>query len=85
MILFLIVIFVVTLSLVFGLKLFESSISAPEAKILKSIKGHTNFVFSLAVLPDGSLISSSDDKTIKIWNISENYILGHSPISMGFD
>jgi WD40 repeat protein len=35
---------------------------------LKLLSGHTNSVLSLAVLPDGSLASGSDDTKIKIWD-----------------
>ncbi len=35
---------------------------------IKTLTGHTDRVRSLAVLPDGSLASCSDDKTIKIWD-----------------
>ena len=34
----------------------------------KTLIGHTDWVRSLVVLPDGRLASASDDKTIRLWN-----------------
>ena len=34
---------------------------------IKTLTGHTSSVYSLAVLPDGSLASGSYDETIRIW------------------
>jgi WD40 repeat protein len=34
---------------------------------IKTLKGHTDWVKTLAVLSDNKLASGSDDKTIKIW------------------
>lgn len=31
------------------------------------LHGHENFIYSLAVLPTGELVSSSEDRTIRIW------------------
>lgn len=36
--------------------------------IIKKLIGHTHYVWSLEVLPDGSLASGSLNNTIKIWN-----------------
>jgi len=33
------------------------------------LTGHTSWVNVLTVLPDGSLVSGSEDKTIKIWDV----------------
>jgi len=33
------------------------------------LTGHIGWVYSLTVLPDGSLVSGSSDKTIKIWDV----------------
>jgi len=51
---------------------------------IKTLTGHTNSVWSLAVLPDGSLASVSDDKTIKIWDtikgIEIKTLTGHTSL-----
>ena len=47
-----------------------------------TLSGHTSYVYSLAVLPNGHLASGSDDKTIKIWNPTDGSVIrtlsGHS-------
>ena len=40
---------------------------------IKTIKEHSDYVHSLLLLSDGRLASCSDDKTIKIYNINNNY------------
>jgi WD40 repeat protein len=41
----------------------------PDRKLLRTLQGHTDSVFSVAFSPDGqTLVSGSLDKTIKIWN-----------------
>jgi len=37
--------------------------------IIKTLYGHHGCIYSLAVLPDGTLASVSEDKSIKIWDI----------------
>jgi WD40 repeat protein len=49
---------------------------------LKNIlKGHTSFIYSIALLPNGNFISSSNDTTLKIWDINSyqeiKTLLGH--------
>jgi WD40 repeat protein len=37
-------------------------------KCLKTLEGHSDWVYSVAYSPDGTkIISGSDDETIKIW------------------
>lgn len=58
--------------------------SQPTAwKFLRTLTGHTNWVFSIAISPDGqTLVSGSADKTIKIWHLPTgtllNTLIGHS-------
>ena len=35
---------------------------------VRTLFGHTDYVYGLVILPDGTLASSSVDRTIKIWN-----------------
>ncbi|XP_029455603.1 apoptotic protease-activating factor 1 [Rhinatrema bivittatum] len=57
-------------------------------RVLRSMKGHNNFVQHCQFTPDGqTLISSSDDATIKVWNWqSEKWILlqGHKEAVKNF-
>lgn len=44
-----------------------------QRRFLSSFIGHTNWVRSAKLSPDGRLIvSCSDDKTIKLWDIASN-------------
>ena len=42
-------------------------------------------MISLAILPDGRIVSGSDDKSIKIWNsvtgICDKTLVGHTSVS----
>ncbi len=43
---------------------------------VRTLKGHTGSVCSLAFSPDGKFLASgSDDKTIKIWRVSDGSIV----------
>ena len=46
-----------------------ASLRGSEA-LLRTLVGHTNVVLALAALPDGSLASGSDDRTIRLWNLN---------------
>lgn len=35
------------------------------------LRGHTSFIYSLASLPSGELVSSGEDRTVRIWHGSE--------------
>lgn len=35
---------------------------------VRELHGHENFIYSLAALPDGQLASSSEDRTLRIWD-----------------
>ena len=51
--------------------------------LLRTLKGHSDWVTSVAISPDGRLaLSGSDDNTVRVWNISDGEPLhtlrGHS-------
>lgn len=50
--------------------------------LLKSLHGHTNYVFYMVVLHDFTLTSGSDNLTMNIWDIFSGQLLktliGHS-------
>ena len=36
-----------------------------------TLHGHTKWIFDMLVLPNGSLVNCSQNKTIKIWNVEQ--------------
>lgn len=53
-------------------KLFDAS----STKVLRTIKGHEDWVYSIAMSPDEKRIASgSGDGTVKLWNISDGKLL----------
>ena len=40
--------------------------------VMETLKGHTNSVWTLQVLPDGRIVSGSSDNTIRIWEKKDN-------------
>ena len=46
------------------------SLDPPGGPLLRTLKGHTNWVNAVAVTPDGKrALSASDDNTLKIWDL----------------
>jgi phospholipase A-2-activating protein len=35
---------------------------------LSTLQGHDSFVYSLAVMQDGTLVSSGEDRTVRVWD-----------------
>src|SRR4051812_13681437 len=53
-----------------SLALLLSPLSAQEPKLLSTLKGHTDWVYTVAFNPDGkTLASGSRDETIKLWDV----------------
>jgi len=66
-----------------GLRPLTPSLTAPGGALLRTLEGHSESVRAVAVTPDGErLISGSDDKTLKVWNLHrgelEQTFSGHS-------
>jgi len=38
-----------------------------EGQEVAGLEGHTAYIYSLAILPNGDIVSSSEDRTVKIW------------------
>lgn len=38
-----------------------------EGDTVYTLSGHTSFVYSLSVLPNGDLVSGGEDRTVRIW------------------
>ncbi len=34
---------------------------------LQELYGHTSFVYSIATVPTGELVSSGEDKSVRVW------------------
>jgi WD40 repeat protein len=50
--------------------------------LLNTLKGHTDYVYSVAITPDGTkIVSGSDDNTIKVWDLNN----GSNTFSSKFD
>ncbi|KAF2014453.1 phospholipase A-2-activating protein [Aaosphaeria arxii CBS 175.79] len=39
-----------------------------DGRQVAQLQGHDNFIYSLAVLPNGQLVSAGEDRTVRIWN-----------------
>jgi WD40 repeat protein len=50
--------------------------SLPDGTLLKTLTGHANYVFAVAISPDGRLLASgSFDDTIKLWSLPDGKLL----------
>ncbi|KAL2818422.1 PUL domain-containing protein [Aspergillus cavernicola] len=39
-----------------------------QGELVAELQGHDSFIYSLAVLPTGELVSSGEDRTVRVWN-----------------
>ncbi|KZM19032.1 WD repeat protein Lub1 [Ascochyta rabiei] len=42
-----------------------------QGKQVAELHGHENFIYSLAVLPNGGLVSAGEDRTVRVWENNE--------------
>lgn len=49
----------------------EIRIWTMEGDVVYTVTGHTSFVYSLSVLPNGDIISGGEDRTVRIWRDGE--------------
>jgi len=42
-----------------------------QGDLMYTLVGHTSFVYSLAVLPNGDLVSSGEDRSVRVWKDGE--------------
>ena len=45
----------------------EIRIWTMEGDCVYTLSGHTSFVYSLSVLPNGDIVSGGEDRTVRIW------------------
>jgi len=43
---------------------------------LQELHGHTNYIYSIAALPNGDLVSAGEDRTVRIWRSMITSCLG---------
>ena len=54
------------------------SLTPPGGPLIRTLEGHTMWVEAVAVTNDGSrAISTSDDRTLKVWNLETGEVLGN--------
>lgn len=44
-----------------------------EGDIISTLSGHTSFVYSIAILPSGDIVSAGEDGTVRVWRDGEHF------------
>src|SRR5262249_3033011 len=50
-------------------------------KVVKTLEGHTNWLSALAFVGDGVVASTSDDLTVRLWDVKAGKALGQIDLS----
>lgn len=54
-----------------------------DGHLLGELRGHENFIYSLALLPTGEIVSAGEDRTVRIWNNGQTVqVITHPAISV---
>jgi phospholipase A-2-activating protein len=54
-----------------------------DGHLLGELHGHENFIYSLALLPSGEIVSAGEDRTVRIWNNGQTVqVITHPAISV---
>jgi phospholipase A-2-activating protein len=38
-----------------------------QGDVVYTLSGHTSFVYSLSVLPNGGIVSGGEDRSVRVW------------------
>ena len=54
-----------------------------DGNLLGELHGHENFIYSLALLPTGEIVSAGEDRTVRVWNNGQAVqVITHPAISV---
>ena len=45
----------------------EIKVWTMEGNVVYALSGHTSFVYSLSVLPNGEIVSGGEDRSVRVW------------------
>lgn len=45
----------------------EIKVWTMEGDVVYTLSGHTSFVYSLSVLPNGEIVSGGEDRSVRVW------------------
>jgi WD40 repeat protein len=52
------------------LRPLTASLTPPGGPLVRILEGHSDWVRAVAVLPDGHVVSASDDRSLRVWDIA---------------
>lgn len=51
----------------YSLHLSEIHVWTLGGDLIHTLSGHTSFVYSLSLLPNGDIVSSGEDRSVRVW------------------